>query len=107
MLDLAQHYVEISAGIQARLLADFEKYGVTLADFKMLSISPPDHVQEMIDKRGGMAAVGSLDTFVRYQAANALEKAARVGRRRRSGPRGRGRRRGRGPRARAPAWPAS
>jgi membrane protease subunit (stomatin/prohibitin family) len=76
VLDLAQHYVEISAGIQARVLADFEKYGVTLSDFKVLSISPPDHVQEMIDKRGGMAAVGSLDSFVRYQAANALEKSA-------------------------------
>jgi len=79
VLDLAQHYVEISAGIQARVLADFEKYGVTIADFKVLSISPPDHVQEMIDKRGGMAAVGSLDKFVRYQAGNALEKAAAAG----------------------------
>ncbi len=79
VLDLAQHYVEISAGIQARVLADFEKYGVTIADFKVLSISPPDHVQEMIDKRGGMAAVGSLDKFVQYQAGNALEKSAQGG----------------------------
>ena len=79
VLDLAQHYVEISAGIQANVLADVEKYGVTIADFKVLSISPPEHVQEMIDKRGGMAAVGSLDSFVRYQAANALEKSAAGG----------------------------
>jgi membrane protease subunit (stomatin/prohibitin family) len=79
ILDLAQYYAELSTGIQARLITDFEKYGVTLSDFRILSISPPDHVQEMIDKRGGMAAVGSLDTFVRYQAANALEKAAAGG----------------------------
>jgi membrane protease subunit (stomatin/prohibitin family) len=79
VLDLAQHYVALSAGIQAKVLADFEKYGVTISDFKILSISPPDHVQEMIDKRGGMAAVGSLDSFVRYQAANALEKSAASG----------------------------
>lgn len=79
ILDLARVYAELSAGIQARLVTDFEKYGVTLSDFRILSISPPDHVQEMIDKRGGMAAVGSLDTFVRYQAANALEKAAGSG----------------------------
>src|SRR5262245_28868945 len=72
VLDLAQHYVEISAGIQARVLADFEKYGGTIADFKVLSISPPDHVQEMIDKRGGMAAVGSMDRFIRYQTGQAL-----------------------------------
>lgn len=79
ILDLAQYYNELSAGIQARLITDFERYGVTLTDFKILSISPPDHVQEMIDKRGGMAAVGSLDSFVRYQAANALEKASGAG----------------------------
>jgi membrane protease subunit (stomatin/prohibitin family) len=79
ILDLARVYAELSAGIQARLVTDFEKYGVTLSDFRILSISPPDHVQEMIDKRGGMAAVGSLDGFVRYQAANALEKAAASG----------------------------
>lgn len=79
ILDLAQYYAELSTGVQARLIADFEKYGVTLSDFRILSISPPDHVQEMIDKRGGMAAVGSMDTFVRYQAANALEKSASGG----------------------------
>ncbi len=79
VLELAQHYAALSAGIQAKVLADFEKYGVAISDLKVLSISPPDHVQEMIDKRGGMAAVGSLDSFVRYQAANALEKSAAGG----------------------------
>jgi membrane protease subunit (stomatin/prohibitin family) len=79
VLDLAQYYNELSAGIKAQILSDFEKYGVTVSDFKILSISPPDHVQEMIDKRAGIAAVGSMDTFLRYQAANALEKAAAGG----------------------------
>jgi len=72
VLDLAQHYNEIGAGIRARLMTDFERYGVTLADFKLASISPPDHVQEMIDKRAGMAAVGNVDTFLRYQAGQAI-----------------------------------
>src|SRR5262245_23692148 len=72
VLDLAQSYNEIGAGIRARLTTDFERYGVTLADFKLASISPPDHVQEMIDKRTGMAAVGNLDSFVRYQAGQAI-----------------------------------
>ena len=79
VLDLAQYYNELSAGIKAHLISDFEKYGVTLSDFKILSISPPDHVQEMIDKRGGMAAVGSMDSFLRYQAGQALQDAARGG----------------------------
>jgi len=72
VLDLAQHYNEISAGIRAGLTTDFERYGVTLADFKLASISPPDHVQEMIDKRSGMAAVGNMESFLRYQAGQAI-----------------------------------
>jgi membrane protease subunit (stomatin/prohibitin family) len=72
VLDLAQHYSEIGAGIRARITTDFERYGVTLADFKLASITPPDHVQEMIDKRAGMAAIGNVDTFIRYQAGQAI-----------------------------------
>ncbi|MCP4002922.1 MAG: SPFH domain-containing protein [bacterium] len=79
VLDLARYYNELSAGIKAHLMSDFEKYGVTVGDFKIHSISPPDHVQEMIDKRGGMAAIGSMDNFMRYQAGHALEKAAAGG----------------------------
>lgn len=76
VLDLAQYYNELSSGIRAHLISDFEKYGVTVSDFKILSISPPDHVQEMIDKRSGMAAVGSMDEFLRYQTGHAIERAA-------------------------------
>ncbi len=76
VLDLAQYYNELSAGIRAHLISDFEKYGVTISDFKIASISPPDHVQEMIDKRAGIAAVGNMDRFLRYQAGHALEKAS-------------------------------
>ena len=72
VLDLAQYYNELSAGIKAHLISDFEKYGVTVSDFKIVSISPPDHVQEMIDKRAGIAAVGSMDNFLRYQTGHAL-----------------------------------
>jgi membrane protease subunit (stomatin/prohibitin family) len=79
VLDMAQYYNELSAGIRAHLISDFEKYGVTVSDFKIMSISPPDHVQEMIDKRGGMAAVGNMDSFLRYQAGQALEQAAKGG----------------------------
>jgi membrane protease subunit (stomatin/prohibitin family) len=79
VLDLAQYYNEISGGIKAQVLSDFEKYGVTVSDFKVAAITPPDDVQEMIDKRAGMSAVGNLDSFVKFQAANALAKAAESG----------------------------
>ena len=79
VLDLAQYYNEISAGIKAELISDFEKYGVTLADFKVGAITPPDDVQEMMDKRAGMAALGNLDSYMKFQAAQALAKAAESG----------------------------
>jgi len=79
VLDLPQLYTELSAGIEAHVISDFEKYGVAISDFKILSISPPDYVQEMIDKRSAIAALGNMDTFMRYQAAQALESAAEGG----------------------------
>jgi membrane protease subunit (stomatin/prohibitin family) len=79
LLDLPQYYAEISAGIEAHSIADFAKYGVAMSDFKLLSISPPDYVQEMIDKRSAIAALGSMDRFIRYQAGKAIEGAASAG----------------------------
>jgi membrane protease subunit (stomatin/prohibitin family) len=52
VLDLAQHYGEISAGVQGHVVGHFARRGVTVAEFRLLSISPPDHVQERIDRRG-------------------------------------------------------
>ncbi len=76
LLDLPQLYSELSAGIEAHVISDLAKYGVAVSDFKILSISPPDYVQEVIDKRSAMAAVGNMDEFMRYQAARAIENAA-------------------------------
>jgi membrane protease subunit (stomatin/prohibitin family) len=79
LLDLPQLYSELAAGIEAHVISDFAKYGVAISDFKILSISPPDSVQEMIDKRSSIAALGSMDQFMRFQAAQALENASRGG----------------------------
>jgi membrane protease subunit (stomatin/prohibitin family) len=51
VLDLGQHYGEIAAGVQAQVGAHFGGRGVTIAEFRLLSISPPDPVQELIDRR--------------------------------------------------------
>lgn len=76
LLDLPQLYHELSAGIEAHVISDFEKYGLAVSDFKILSISPPDSVQQMIDKRSAIAALGDMDEFMRFQAAQAIEIAA-------------------------------
>jgi membrane protease subunit (stomatin/prohibitin family) len=58
VLDLPQHYPEISSGIQAEVQNGFDRYGVTLVDFKLLSLSPPEEVQELIDRRAAASRGG-------------------------------------------------
>jgi excisionase family DNA binding protein len=53
------------------ILAD--KYGVELATFVLENVSVPPDVEKAIDKRSGMAAVGNLNDFIKYQLAQGLE----------------------------------
>ncbi len=72
VLDLPKYYDEIGATMRARVGEDFENYGLELIDFLIEAITPPEAVVEMIDKRSGMAAVGDMDRFMRYQTAQAI-----------------------------------
>jgi membrane protease subunit (stomatin/prohibitin family) len=72
ILDLTQHYDEISAGLKARVKDDYDKYGLDLVDFLIDAITPPDEVQKMIDERAGMEAVGNMGAFAQFQAAKAM-----------------------------------
>jgi len=79
IFDLAQYYDELGAGTKARIKDDFAKYGLILEDFLVNSISPPEEVQKKIDERSGMAAMGNLDDYMKYKAAQALQDAANQG----------------------------
>ena len=46
-----------------------EKYGLEMASFILENVSVPPEVEQAIDKRSGMAAVGNLNDFVKYQMA--------------------------------------
>ena len=72
VLALPQRYDEMGAAVRERLAADFGKYGIALVDFLIGRITPPEDVQKMIDGRAGMAAVGDLDAYLKFRAANAL-----------------------------------
>lgn len=72
LVELPQRYDEMAAVVRERLEADFGKYGIALADFVIGSITPPEDVQRRIDERSGMAAVGNLDDYLKFRAANAL-----------------------------------
>jgi len=79
LINLPRHYDEMAVAVKTRLTEDFRKYGIEMADFYINRITPPDDVQKMIDERSGMAAVGDLDSFLKYKAAKALGDAAASG----------------------------
>lgn len=76
ILNLPKHYDELAAAAHARIAEDFARYGVGLLDFYINSITPPEDVQQMIDAKAGMTAVGDLNEFLKFKAAQALERAA-------------------------------
>jgi membrane protease subunit (stomatin/prohibitin family) len=79
IFDLPQNYDELAVDIKDRLVNDFGKYGMELIDFFINSITPPPEVQEMIDERSGLQAVGDLDSFFKFKAAKAMGDAASSG----------------------------
>ena len=76
IFDLPKDYNELSLVIRTNIQNDFEGLGLKVHDFLINSISVPPEVQEMIDSRSGMAAVGDMDQFLKYKAALAMESAA-------------------------------
>ncbi len=79
LLDMPTHYEQIASGSKAKVAADFAKYGLELVDFFINAITPPDEVQQAIDARSSMGAVGDLNAFMKFQAAQSMAKMAAAG----------------------------
>jgi membrane protease subunit (stomatin/prohibitin family) len=79
VLDLPRYFDELGAGLKARLRDDFAQYGLGVVDFVINAISPPQDVQKRIDERSGMEAVGGMDRYFQYKAAQALGDLAQSG----------------------------
>jgi membrane protease subunit (stomatin/prohibitin family) len=77
IFDIPKELNYLSTAARQGLNADFEGLGLSLHDFYINSISLPPEVQEIIDAKTGMAAVGNLDEFMKFKAAIALESAAK------------------------------
>ena len=50
------------------------KYGLELASFIVENVSVPADVEQAIDKRSSMAAIGNLNEYVKFQMAQGMEK---------------------------------
>jgi excisionase family DNA binding protein len=74
-LDIASRYTELGEAllpiINPMVTA---KYGIEIPSFIVENVSVPPEVEEAIDKRSGMAAVGNLNDYVKYQMGQGMEK---------------------------------
>ncbi len=50
------------------------KYGLQLSSFIVENVSVPAEVEQALDKRASMAAVGDLNDYVKFQMAQGMEK---------------------------------
>jgi membrane protease subunit (stomatin/prohibitin family) len=78
VFDLPRLYDELAMGLKARVAEDFTKYGIELVDLYMGAITPPEEVQKLIDERSGMAALGDMNTYLKFKTARAIGDAAQA-----------------------------
>ena len=71
VLDMPAYLQEIEQMCLAKLTAETENYGLKIMKFAGLTISMPDEVQEAINKRGAMSALGV--NYMQYQSGKAIE----------------------------------
>lgn len=76
MLDLAAKQQEIGAQLASVLTDELAPSGLTIPRFIIENISVPPEVEEALDKRTSIGVVGNLDSYTKFQAANAMEDAA-------------------------------
>jgi excisionase family DNA binding protein len=75
VLDVASRYAELGEALLPLVnAAVVSKYGVQLASFVVENVSVPPEVEQAIDKRSSMAAVGNLNDYVKFQMAQGMEK---------------------------------
>lgn len=76
LLDLPSMFDEIGGAIRAKVLDDFAALGIALKQFFVQSISPTEETQKAIDERASMGAIGNMQAYMQYKAAQALGTAA-------------------------------
>ena len=75
--DLAAKYDELSDAAKTKLDEEFKGHGLELTKLYIENISLPPEVEKMLDKRTSMGVVGDLNKFTQFQAAQAMEAAAK------------------------------
>jgi membrane protease subunit (stomatin/prohibitin family) len=75
-LDMASNLNEFSTFCEQKLQSDFTEYGIQLSKFLVVSITLPEEVEKVLDKRTSMGIVGDMNKYMQFQAAQSMEAAA-------------------------------
>ncbi len=76
ILDLAGNYGKLGNVLTGQLTSDFENFGLSLTKLLVENISLPEAVEKALDERSSMGAIGNLDNFTKFQAAQSMRDAA-------------------------------
>jgi len=75
VLDIATRYSELGEALLPVLNPLLlQKYGLELGSFIVENVSVPPEVEQAIDKRSSMAAIGNLNDYVKLQMAEGIAK---------------------------------
>src|SRR5436189_412042 len=75
VLDVASRYQELGAALLPLINpAVTSKYGLEISSFILENVSVPAEVEQAIDKRSSMAAVGNLNDYVKFQMAEGMTR---------------------------------
>src|SRR3990170_290745 len=80
VFDVASRYGELGEALLPLINPVVSaKYGMQIASFIVENVSVPAEVEQAIDKRSSMAAVGNLNDYVKFQMAQGMEKGGSSG----------------------------
>jgi len=77
VLDMAANYNEFGQSVTEKMKNDFAEYGLEVTKILIENISLPEAVEKALDKRSSMGVIGDLNSYTKFQAAEALEDAAK------------------------------
>jgi membrane protease subunit (stomatin/prohibitin family) len=77
ILDIQRMTREMADAARNALSSDFARLGLALTSFQISSITPPDEVQQKIDERSSMGALGDMGRYTQFKTAQAIGDAAR------------------------------
>ncbi len=79
-LDVAARYTEIGDALLPVINPQvISKYGIEITTFLLENVSVPPEVEQAIDKRSGISAIGNLNDYVKYQMGEAMAKGGEAG----------------------------